>query len=78
MSELKGAVLAQEALNGEWVGEVKLAHKRLFLRLELLLGMSELPGSLDLFGEVIVRHQVVSVRKVRGRIAFDVHARNQL
>ena len=78
MSDLKDATLEPEALNGEWVGEIELAHKRLFLRLELRLGMNELPGSLDLPGEVTVRHKVVSVRKVRERIAFDVQARDQL
>lgn len=77
MSEVKDAVLAQDALNGEWVGEIELAHQRLFLRLELPLGMSELPGSLDLPGEVTVRHQVVSISQEGESIAFDVQARHQ-
>lgn len=77
MSELKDAGLAQEALNGEWVGEVELARKRLFLRLELRLGMNELPGALDLPGEFTVRHKVVAVRQEVERIAFGVQAHEQ-
>src|SRR5215469_2181277 len=78
MSELKDAVLAHEALNGEWVGEVEFAHKHLFLRLELHLGMNELPGALDLPGEVTVRHQVVAVRQEGEHLDFDVQAHGQL
>ena len=77
MSTLKNAVLAQEALNGEWVGEVELAHTRFFLRLELLIGIREPPGALDLVSEGTVRHQIVSVRNVRERLAFDIQARDQ-
>ena len=78
MSELKNVALSHEALDGEWVGEIELAHKRLFLRLELLPAMSEIAGFLDLPGDVTVRHKVVAVHQEHERIDFDVQAHDQL
>lgn len=77
MSELKNVALSQESVDGEWVGEVELEQKRIFIRLEFTSGASETTGSLDLPGTFTFRQKVTAVYLQDGRSDFEVQVHDR-